>query len=94
MKPNDNYTQLEAHALVGSVFESLVEFYGVPAGTHGRVPIGTRGHVVRAHPSTRGGYDVVFEWALPARKLAGRRGDLHTWFWKELMERYMEEVKS
>ena len=90
----ENYTQSAALALVGRVFESLIEFSDARAVPDGRIPLGTRARVVEVNSSVRGGYDVELEWEL-AQPNRGRRGQsFRVWFAKDVMSRYMEEVKS
>ena len=84
-----NFTQIEAQALVGRSYESLIEFAGVTGGTSGRVPLGTHARVIRSEPSEQGGYDVVLEWLLPP-SFGVRQAKLRASFWKDVMERYMQ----
>ncbi len=75
----EQFTQREAAALVGKMFESLVEFSGVPKGT--------RGKAIKAD-RLGDGFDVVIEW-----NLGPRTKPLCDWFTRDELQRFMQEVK-
>ncbi|MCZ7625095.1 MAG: hypothetical protein M5R38_04025 [Candidatus Methylomirabilis sp.] len=73
------FDERAAFAKVGRRIKSLVEFSGVPKGTHGEV--------TRADQSGKG-YTVAIQWELPER--IGK--PLVDWFTRDEYERYLEEV--
>lgn len=90
---NFNYTQSEADALVGSRFQTQVEWDHIAKGRRGHV-IASSGRNVWASQGSYESYEVIIEWdRLP--------GDAHShdlplqgWFSKFQMEKYMRSVKS
>ena len=88
---NFSYTQDEADALVGSRFETLVEWDRVAKGRRGRV-ICSSGGRTWARDGSYDNYAVVFEWdRLPGEPL--QEPARQSWFSKFQMEKYMRPVK-
>ena len=76
----DPFTALEAQALLGKTFESLVSLGGVPKGT--------RGKLIDLEGSSNLGFEVVIEWELkPATRY------LRRWLTKNELGQFTREVE-
>ena len=74
---NNGFTQTEAQALVGELFETHAPFYGVPRRT--------RGSVIEAYDAGDH-WNVMIEWHLPGKPVQG-------WFTKFELQNYMQRVQ-
>ena len=79
---SEDFTQDEAKAFLGKMFECLVGLPGIPNGTHGRAVAAEK---IGDH------WDVVIEWDLPARRI-GKRSPRDR-LAKSVIQKFMQEVK-
>lgn len=91
MENKKDWEASEAEGKVGKSVRSLIEFSGVPKGTHGKV--------IRMDQGEGRGAIVAVEWDLPARTtIAGREFQVQRtkplvdWFSKDEYEDYLLEI--
>ncbi len=80
---HDDYSHDDAQKLIGKTFESLVEFPGVPRGSHG--------HVVEVD-STGDHWNIAIDWERPSGKTGNGEAPLRNWFTKEEVKRLLREL--
>ena len=90
---NFNYTQAEAQALVGSRFETTVEWDQVAKGRRGSV-ISSSGVRVWASEGSYENYDVTIEWDRLRGQTPRDEPPLQRRFSKFQMETFMRAAKS
>ncbi len=80
-----DYSRDEAHKLIGTSFENLVEFAGVPRGSRGKV----------VEVDTSGDHwNVAVEWERPKSSPGNGGAPLRSWFSQEEVKRFLKPVKG
>lgn len=80
-----DYSREEAHRLLGTSFESLIEFAGVPRGS--------RGKVVEVDASGDH-WNIAIEWERPKGSLGNGGAPLRSWFTQKEVKQFLGPVQE